>query len=113
MPPPHPLLAQLWRRTQSTQSQPEGWLEDALAVALQHSAVWPWLQCKLNLRGSFPASPPTVTRQDWLAEGRTDIQLSWPGGTKLIFELKVGEPPSKSQLERYATEGSVLAIARI
>src|SRR5690242_17423010 len=98
------LLARAWRRAIGRQVASEGFLEDALAAALEHPVVWPALAGHLDWQlRDLPLIAPQVQTQNRGTFGRTDIELTWPGTAEptLIFELKVQAPPELEQVQRY------------
>jgi hypothetical protein len=108
------LLARAWRRATGRQVASEGFLEDALAAALEHPAVWPALVGHLGWQlHDLPMISPQVQTQNRGAFGRTDIELTWPGtaAPTLIFELKVQAPPELEQVQRYLSRTDVQLVA--
>ncbi len=110
------LPAKLYARARGGVVQHEGFLEDALAAALELPGVWAELRRSHPAWSVLPSSnPQAVVTQVVAGEGRADIHLSWSGGERLIIELKPWAPPSAEQLERYVKGhpgASVSAIAR-
>lgn len=51
--------------------------------------------------GTRPESPPRVTSQDAVKDGRTDLQVQWPGHRELVLELKVSVAPEIEQVRCY------------
>ena len=102
-------LAQVWHRAVSRKRQPEGFLEDALAAAMEHPGVWPKFCRHAGWDKRLPLVPPTVTTQDSEDEDRTDVRLSWASGKSLIIELKAWTPLRKGQLDRYRRRASLVA----
>lgn len=110
------ILARAWKRAQSGQVQTEGFLEDALAAALEEPSIWRQLRTHLGWDEAVPEQAPRVTRQDQAPaeKGRTDIRLGWPGRRPLVLELKIYTPPSAKQIQRYLDSGAdVAALAGI
>ncbi len=104
-------LARVWRCGSSAVLLREAALEAALAAALEHPDVWPRLREVLRL-DAYPARSPSVTTQDRVETGRTDVTLEWPSA-KLVLELKAGWPPSAEQVRAYLQAGAdVVAIAK-
>lgn len=102
------LLERAWRRSQHDHVEPEGFLEDALAAALEIPDVWRMLQ--QDLGWNLPDRPPLVTTQDSVGEKRSDIRLTWskePVRTEVVLELKAWNPPTSDQLARYCEDGAV------
>ena len=95
------LAAALYRRSIKRKREPEGFLEDALAAALEHPEVWPRLR---TLAGwsSAPAELPTVNTQRRIGADRSDVWLEWPRLATLVIELKPWHPPADWQLAKYA-----------
>jgi hypothetical protein len=91
--------------------QREGFLEDALAAALEHPEVWPRLR-RLAGWPELPEGPPaSVTTQDRLPGGRTDIVLRWANGVSLVIELKAWDPlPTDGKLAHYASTGHRVTV---
>jgi hypothetical protein len=107
------LLARSWERARQRVLQTEGFLEDALASALEVPEFWQRFAREMACDGHVPPEQPEVSTQETVDEGRADIILEWPSGYRLAVELKVGEPPSPAQIERYLRSGlDVLAIAK-
>ncbi len=106
------VLARAWQRAQSRILPREGFLEDALAAALEHPSVWPWLSQSLKWHERLPQFAPSVRTQYSDAAGRTDIELSWPDQQSpvVILELKVSAPPTSEQIGRYLTRENVLLV---
>lgn len=94
------LAAALYLRSVKRKREPEGFLEDAFAAALEQPEVW--LRVR-NLGGwlNLPAEQPRVQTQVRTELGRSDIWLAWPCGQVLVIELKPWHPPSEAQLARY------------
>lgn len=94
----------------------EACLEAALVAALEDSAVFAALAAHLGW--SFPTGQPTITTQDAVTAGRTDVMLTWPSSSgaepyRIVLELKVDAPPDADQVEKYLGSGAdVIAIAR-
>lgn len=108
------LLARSWERAHYQLLPKEGFLEDALAAALEAPLVWERLVAHLGWTDRVPAGAPSLTTQDRVTEGRTDITLSWPSGYRIAIELKTDEPPSARQIEAYLRSGlDVIAIAKL
>ncbi len=108
------LLARSWKRASRTVLQTEGFLEDALAAALEAPEFWQRLIAHVGLTEQLPAGQPRVSTQDSVDEGRTDIILEWPSGYRLALELKTLDPPAPGQIERYLRSGlDVIAIAKL
>jgi hypothetical protein len=104
------LAARLWRRSCSQNAQPEGFLEDALAAALEVPGVYEQLAARLG----WPCPPGSrrVSTQDRLETGRSDLRLTWTSGYQLVFELKAYGPATDEQLSQYVSENvEVIAIA--
>ncbi len=95
----------------------EAFLEVGLAAALENIEVWEHFVEKtrwaLKSGWEHVRTPPVISTQDWASQGRTDIRLLWPGQVPIVLELKVHEPPSREQIERYLPEAHVAAVARI
>ena len=113
------LPAKLYARARSGGGivQHEGFLEDALAAALEEPGVWAAIRAAHPDWGALPASDPDkpVITQLVAGEGRADIHLTWTTGERLVIELKPWVPPTAAQLERYAKAHPgtlVTAIAR-
>ena len=107
------LLARSWKRAQQRVLQTEGFLEDALASALELPEFWRRFAVEAGCSDHVPPEQPEVTTQETVDEGRTDIIVQWPSGYRLAIELKAGQPPSPDQIERYLRSGlNVLAIAK-
>ncbi len=81
----------------------EGFLEDALAAALEEPGVWAAMRSAHPAWLRLPASDPVrpVGTQLITTEGRADIHLRWPTGEELVIELKPWAPPSARQMEQY------------
>ncbi|WP_437507283.1 hypothetical protein [Sorangium sp. So ce1099] len=108
------LLARSWERAHRQLLQKEGFLEDALAAALEEPIVWERLIAHVGWTERVPAGVPSVTTQDRVTEGRTDITLTWPSGHRIALELKTDEPPSAGQIEAYMRSGlDVIAVAKL
>lgn len=106
------LIAALWRRATREIRQPEGFLEDALAAILEEPAIWAHLVDHLGWGNIVPRDPPRVSTQDIVADGRTDICLSWSDAPPLVLELKVTDAPRAAQVNTYLATGvRVAAIA--
>ncbi len=109
-------LAHAWRRATSRLVSGEGFLEDALAAALEDRRVWTALVRHLCWEGQgFPESGPTIRTQRAGDFGRTDIELSWPGVAvpTLILELKTQGPPSVEQVAAYLGRDDDVRLAGI
>lgn len=107
------LLARSWERARQKVLPTEGFLEDALASALEHPEFWRRFSLEMGWDGHVPPEQPEISTQETLEEGRADITLEWPNGYRLAVELKAGEPPVPAQIERYLRSGlDVLAIAK-
>jgi hypothetical protein len=91
--------------------QREGFLEDALAAALEHPEVWPRLR-RLAGWSELPEEPPeSVATQEPLPGGRTDIVLRWANGVALVIELKAWDPlPTDGKLAHYASTGHRVTV---
>lgn len=114
MPRAEELVATSWKRALHGNLQKEGFLEDALAAALEAPGVWERLHAHLKLSNDVPSTLPVVSTQDVVEEGRTDICLRWPSGYRLTLELKIDNQPGKEQVERYQRSGSdVITVARL
>ena len=108
------LLARGWERARRRVLQTEGFLEDALAAALEVPEFWRRFVELVGLTDVLPAGQPRASTQDSVDEGRTDVTLGWPGGYQLALELKTTEPPAPRQIEGYLRSGlDVLAIAKL
>ncbi len=108
------LLLQAWRRARGRLVSAEGFLEDALAAALEHPTVWPCLMRHLGWQDyRLPVTQPNVRTQHAGDFGRTDIELEWPGkdAPTLILELKVQAPPGPEQVGAYLARDGVLLAA--
>ncbi|MEO7328611.1 MAG: hypothetical protein ABI193_08540 [Minicystis sp.] len=105
------LAARHYRRASTKTIQTEGFLEDALAAALEDPEVWPRLQ-KLGGWTDLPEEAPSnVDTQETLPEGRADITLRWPNGASLVIELKAWDAlPTLDTLERYAAPGHRVTV---
>jgi hypothetical protein len=100
-----------WRATQGLLPR-EGFLEDALAAALEDAEVWARLVDYLGWGQLVPWEAPQVSTQDVVGDGRTDIRLTWPEVPPLVLELKVSDPPTVAQVTKYLEHGArVAAIA--
>jgi hypothetical protein len=100
-----------WRATQGLLPR-EGFLEDALAAVLEDTAVWARLVDHLDWGQLVPREAPQVSTQDVVADGRTDIRLTWPEALPLVLELKVTDPPTVAQMSTYLATGvRVAAVA--
>lgn len=100
-----------WRATQGLLPR-EGFLEDALAAALEDAEVWARLVDHLGWGQLVPREAPQVSTQDVVADGRTDIRLTWPEAPPLVLEIKVSDPPTVAQVTKYLEHGTrVAAIA--
>ncbi len=116
MPRADHLLARAWERARQQILPSENFLEDALAAALEHPAVWPRLVSHFDWSDRLPHSAPTVITQRVDTWGRTDIELVWRDRDSpiVVFELKVQAPPTVEQttveqIGRYlARENNVL-----
>lgn len=106
----------MWRAVMSEHLRTEACLEAALVAALEDSAVFAALVAHLGW--SFPQGQPTITTQDVVTAGRTDVMLTWPSVSgaepyRIVLELKVDAPPDAEQVEKYLESGAdVIAIAR-
>lgn len=101
------LVGKLWNRSKSLRSQPEGFLEDALAAVMEAPGVWQAIRSSFDW--PMPDETPKVSTQDHVEGGISDIRLSWETGQQLVIELKVWNPPSESQLQQYSDENVYLA----
>src|SRR5262245_61309852 len=88
------LLARGWERARQRALQTEGFLEDALASALELPEFWRRFANEMGCAEHVPPEQPEVSTQETVDEGRADIILEWPNGYRLAVELKAGEPPS-------------------
>ncbi|MCK6530441.1 hypothetical protein L6R50_23750 [Myxococcota bacterium] len=102
MPRAEQLAARLYRRALHRNVPHEGFLEDALAAALEHPLVWPRVR-EAAAWSDLPGATPSVDVQDVLPDGRTDIVLRWRGES-LVLELKRSAPPDVEQLGKYLNE---------
>ncbi|MFV9505160.1 MAG: hypothetical protein AB4911_11410 [Oscillochloridaceae bacterium umkhey_bin13] len=108
------LLAKAYRRSTQRLIPAEGFLEDALAAVLEEPSVWPRLVKHLGLEQLVPLKAPFLRTQEHVETGRKDITLIWPERPPLICELKVYEPPSAHQINRYLQLGAeVISIASL
>lgn len=108
------LLAHAWQRAKGRLVSTEGFLEDALAAALEAPTIWPALVEYLGWASSgLPAVPPRVRTQRRGDFGRTDIELDWPGWdtATLILELKVQAPAAAEQIGAYLGRAGVRVAA--
>ena len=103
------LLARAWWRARKRLVETEGFLEDALAAALEEPDVWPCLVRHLRWEARVPDTAPSVRTQRIVPGGRVDIRLDWPGCAPLILELKVAGPPDAAQVENYLRHGFLVA----
>jgi hypothetical protein len=105
------LAARLYRRATSAIVQHEGFLEDALAAALEHPEVWPQLR-RLAGWSELPEGPPeSVATQERVPGGRTDVVLRWANGTGLVIELKAWDPlPDDGKLTHYGSTGHRVTV---
>ncbi len=101
------LLARAWARARVL---PEAALEDALAAALESTDAWP--RMVQHFRWPLPRDRPTVTTQDRVQEGRSDIRLSFPSGERVVLELKAGPAPELKQVRKYEEGARVIGIAK-
>ncbi len=105
------LAARLYRRATSGNVPHEGFLEDALVAALEHPDVWPQLR---RLAGWFelPETPQeSVTSQEPVQGGRTDVLLRWASGESLVIELKAwAPPPDVATLATYSSPGHRVTV---
>jgi hypothetical protein len=111
MPRADHLLARAWERARQQILPSEGFLEDALAAALEHPAAWPRLVEHFGWGDRLPHATPTISTQRADTWGRTDIELAWRDRDSpiVVFELKVQAPPTSEQISRYlARENNVL-----
>jgi hypothetical protein len=106
------LLARAWERAHSKILPREGFLEDALAAALEHPAVWSQFISHFNWQNQLPQNMPAVRTQNAGAFGRTDIELSWASldYPTLVLELKVIAPPTREQISRYLIRDDILIV---
>jgi hypothetical protein len=110
------LLARAWRRAKGRTVSTEGFLEDALAAALEAPTIWPALVAYLGWASrGLPAASPRVRTQRAGDFGRTDIELDWPGQdvATLVMELKVQAPPSVEQVAAYIGRDDDVRLAGI
>lgn len=107
------LVAETWRLSRGQQAQDESVLEAALAAAFEYPEFWPRLARHLGWT-LLPTESPTVSTQDVVPGGRTDITLSWPSKRRLVFELKVWDHPTVEQIKTYLDAGAdVVAVAAL
>ena len=105
------VLAQAWNRSRTVQTQPEGFLEDSLGAALEATDAWSRLAA--HFRWSVPTGPFTVSSQDRVDEGRSDLRLRFADGNQVVLELKAGPAPSDAQLHQYVETGTqIIGLAR-
>lgn len=100
------LLARAWARSRVL---PEAALEDALAAALEATDAWP--RMVRHFRWPLPKDRPTVTTQDRVEEGRSDIRLTFASGEPVVLELKAGPAPELHQVRKYEEGARVIGIA--
>lgn len=105
------LPARLYRRATSAIVQREGFLEDALAAALEYPETWTRLR-RLAGWSDLPDGPPeSVTTQEPVPAGRTDIPLRWANGLALVIELKAwGSLPTDAKLAHYGATGHRVTV---
>ncbi len=104
------LLARAWVRSQSISTQPEGFLEDGLAMVLETTDLWPRLVT--HFRWPVPVGPFLVSTQDRVSDGRSDLRLRFADGRQVVLELKAGAAPDATQLRKYAEPGvQVIGLA--
>jgi hypothetical protein len=106
-------LTSVWRSVSAAHYQTEACLEAALVSALEAPEVLQRLATHLGW--CIPSEPPTITTQDKLHDGRSDVTLTWKGqdAKRLILELKVDGPPERRQIKKYLSRhADVAAIAR-
>jgi hypothetical protein len=101
------LLAQAWRRSTSSNLQPEGFIEDALAAVLETTDAWTRLVG--HFRWDVPKGSFRVTAQDVVEQGRSDLRLTFLDGKQVVLELKAGDAPARSQVCQYL-DPNVLVI---
>lgn len=105
------LSARLYHRATSETLQREGFLEDALAAALEHPETWPRVRALAGWFELPEEAPESVATQNAVPGGRTDITLRWAGGTSLAMELKAWDPlPTDDKLELYAKTGHRVTV---
>ncbi len=105
------VLARAWKRANSAHREPEGFLEDALAAALEDRRLWS--RMVRHFGWPLPTEPYTIDQQAVVKDGRTDLRLRFEGGQRVVLELKADQAPSDRQLIRYAEpQVSVIGIAR-
>jgi hypothetical protein len=75
-----PVLARAWQRSRTVQSQPEGFLEDALALVLETTDAWP--RFVAHFRWSVPGGPFTVTAQDRITDAGPTSDCGSPTGER-------------------------------
>lgn len=110
------LLAHAWRRAKHRLVTSEGFIEDALAAALEDQQVWSALIRHLGWeRHGVPESAPELRTQHAGDFGRTDIELCWPGTAApiLILELKVQGPPSVEQVAAYLGRDTAVRLVGV
>lgn len=103
-------IAKIWRKAGG--GQPEGCLEYALLSVLETPGGWHLIRERLGV-GGLPADVPYVVRQTTRGDSRSDITLKWSSRARpLVLELKVWEPPSGSQVDKYLRQGcDVVSVA--
>lgn len=110
------LLGRFFRLATLANVPSEAFLEAALAAALEHPEVWRRFVAKVGwatIDGwACVAAPPSVTTQEAVTDGRTDITLRWQGHAPIVLELKVHDPPTAAQVDAYLAGAHVAAIAR-
>ncbi len=97
------VLARAWDRSQTVQTQREGFLEDALAMVLEATDAWPRLVA--HFRWPVPIGPFVLSAQDRVPDGRSDLRLRFADGQQVVLELKAGPAPSAGQLKQYVEPG--------
>lgn len=107
-------LAAVWSAARGGNLRTEACLEAALAAALEAPQVFSRLAAHVGW--TAPEGHPTISTQDTVTSGRSDIRLTWEVNAKqyqLVLELKVDAPPDRAQIEKYLDAGAdVVAVAR-
>ncbi len=107
------LVAEAWRLARGEHVLEEAVLEVAFAAALEVPETWPRLVQHFGWK-SVSATPPTVSTQDVVPGGRTDITLTWPTTRRLALELKVWDHPAPEQVQLYLdAKLDVVAVAAL
>ncbi|KYF89937.1 hypothetical protein BE17_17460 [Sorangium cellulosum] len=111
------VLASVWRSASAGHLQTEACLEAAIVAALEDPEVLRRLAD--HLHWSLPEGDPRISTQEVVAEGRTDVTLTWPKASssepvyQLVLELKANAPPNQGQVEKYLRDGAdVVGVAR-